>query len=184
MPLHRSRQSAADARMARISGANVDFETIWAIGFVVLRVAKLSDSPIIQRFRVRRQWSSRQWPILLPRVQFGLGEVIDAVREQVRRFAQERIAPRANEIDSKQCVPKGFVGGIRRSGFLGMTVSPGLRWCRTRYLAHTVAMEEISRRIGRRGLELWRAFEFMREINLLSMRPTRKSESSTETPQR
>ena len=37
---------------------------------------------------------------------FGLGEVIDTVRDQVRRFADERLAPRANEIDRSNVFPR------------------------------------------------------------------------------
>src|SRR5271155_5818328 len=76
---------------------------------------------------------------------FGLGEVIDTVRDQVRRFAQERLAPRANEIDRSNLFPRDLwrePGGL---GLLGLTVSPDYGGAGLGYLAHTVAMEEISR---------------------------------------
>src|SRR6202161_4747989 len=76
---------------------------------------------------------------------FGLGEVIDAVREQAQRFAQERIAPRANEIDRSNAFPRDLWPELGELGLLGMTVSPDYGGAGLGYLAHTVAMEEISR---------------------------------------
>jgi hypothetical protein len=54
---------------------------------------------------------------------FGLGEVIDAVRDQVQRFAQQRIAPRANEIDRSNVFPRDLWRELGDLGLLGMTVS-------------------------------------------------------------
>ena len=53
---------------------------------------------------------------------FGLGETIDAVRDQVRRFADERIAPRANEIDRSNVFPRDLWREFGELGFLGLTV--------------------------------------------------------------
>ena len=83
---------------------------------------------------------------------FGLGEVIDAVREQVQRFAEERIAPRANEIDRSNVFPRDLWRELGELGFLGMTVSADYGGSGLGYLAHTVAMEEISRASGAVGL--------------------------------
>jgi isovaleryl-CoA dehydrogenase len=83
---------------------------------------------------------------------FGLGDVIDAVREQVQRFAQERIAPRANEIDRSNVFPRDLWRELGELGFLGMTVSADYGGSGLGYLAHTVAMEEISRASGAVGL--------------------------------
>jgi isovaleryl-CoA dehydrogenase len=83
---------------------------------------------------------------------FGLGEVVDAVRDQVRRFAEERIAPRAHEIDRSNEFPRDLwteAGGL---GLLGMTVSTEDGGSGMGYLAHTVAMEEISRASAAVGL--------------------------------
>ena len=55
---------------------------------------------------------------------FGLGESIDAVRDQARRFAQERIAPRANEIDRSNLFPRDLWRELGELGFLGLTVAP------------------------------------------------------------
>src|SRR5580692_10008121 len=79
---------------------------------------------------------------------FGLGEVIDAVREQAERFAQERIAPRANEIDRSNVFPRDLWRELGELGLLGMTVSPDYGGAGLGYLAHTLAMEEVSRASG------------------------------------
>jgi isovaleryl-CoA dehydrogenase len=83
---------------------------------------------------------------------FGLGEVIDAVRDQVQRFAEERIAPRANEIDRSNVFPRDLWREFGELGLLGMTVSPDYGGAGLGYLAHTVAMEEISRASAAVGL--------------------------------
>src|SRR5271169_5562698 len=83
---------------------------------------------------------------------FGLGEVIDTVRDQVRRFAQDRIAPRANEIDRSNLFPRDLWREAGELGLLGLTVSPEHGGAGLGYLAHTVAMEEISRASGAVGL--------------------------------
>src|SRR6202163_3500050 len=76
---------------------------------------------------------------------FGLGEVIDAVRDQAQRFAQERIAPRADEIDRSNVFPRDLWPELGELGLLGMTVSTDYGGAGLGYLAPTVAMEEISR---------------------------------------
>ncbi len=83
---------------------------------------------------------------------FGLGEVIDTVRDQVQRFAEERIAPRAGEIDRSNEFPRDLWPQLGELGFLGMTVSPEYGGAGLGYLAHTVAMEEISRASAAVGL--------------------------------
>ena len=83
---------------------------------------------------------------------FGLGEDIEEIRRQVRRFAAERIAPRAADIDRSNEFPRDLWPALGELGLLGITV-PG-RWggAGLGYLAHTVAMEEISRASGAVGL--------------------------------
>src|ERR1700676_4450077 len=76
---------------------------------------------------------------------FGLGEVIDAVRDQAQRFAQERIATRANEIDRSNVFPRDLWPELGELGFMGLTGPAGDGGAGLGYLAHTVVMEEISR---------------------------------------
>lgn len=76
---------------------------------------------------------------------FGHSEEIVAVREQVRRFAQEKIAPRAAEIDRSNHFPRDLWPELGQLGLLGITVSDEFGGSGLGYLAHTIAMEEISR---------------------------------------
>jgi len=83
---------------------------------------------------------------------FGLGEVIDEVRAQARRFARERIAPRAEEIDRSNEFPRDLWPELGSAGLLGVTVPERWGGANLGYLAHIVAMEEISRASGSVGL--------------------------------
>jgi isovaleryl-CoA dehydrogenase len=83
---------------------------------------------------------------------FGLGEVIDTVRDQVRRFADERIAPRASEIDRSNVFPRDLWRELGELGLLGMTVPAEHGGAGLGYLAHIIAMEEISRASAAVGL--------------------------------
>ena len=83
---------------------------------------------------------------------FGLGDTIDAVREQVRRFADERIAPRANEIDRSNLFPRDLWRELGELGLLGLTVPEAHGGAGMGYLAHIIAMEEISRASAATGL--------------------------------
>jgi len=83
---------------------------------------------------------------------FGLGEVIDTVRDQVRRFADERLAPRANEIDRTNVFPRDLWRELGELGLLGMTVPAEHGGAGLGYLAHIVAMEELSRASAAVGL--------------------------------
>ena len=76
---------------------------------------------------------------------FGHSEEIVAVRDQVRRFAQEKIAPRAAEIDRSNHFPRDLWPELGQLGLLGITVSDEFGGSGLGYLANTIAMEEISR---------------------------------------
>ncbi|MXO02309.1 isovaleryl-CoA dehydrogenase [Shinella zoogloeoides] len=76
---------------------------------------------------------------------FGLGEEIEALRESVRRFAMDRIAPQAAEIDRSNNFPMPLWREMGDLGLLGITVPESLGGTGMGYLAHCVAMEEISR---------------------------------------
>src|ERR687898_256550 len=83
---------------------------------------------------------------------FALGDEIEALREMVHRFAQERIAPLAAEIDQTNRFPRELWPGMGELGLLGITVEEEFGGTGLGYLAHCVAMEEISRASGSVGL--------------------------------
>ena len=83
---------------------------------------------------------------------FGLGEEIDAMREMVHRFAQEKIAPIAADIDRDNDFPAHLWRALGELGLLGITVEPEFGGSGMGYLAHVIAMEEISRASASVGL--------------------------------
>ena len=83
---------------------------------------------------------------------FGLGETVDEVRAQVRRFARAEIAPLADEIDRANQFPAPLWRKLGAQGLLGLTVPERWGGADLGYLAHIVAMEEISRASGSVGL--------------------------------
>jgi isovaleryl-CoA dehydrogenase len=83
---------------------------------------------------------------------FGHGEDIDALRDMVRRFAQEKIAPLAAEIDRSNQFPSPLWAEMGALGLLGITADPEFGGSGMGYLAHVVAMEEISRASASVGL--------------------------------
>ena len=83
---------------------------------------------------------------------FGLGDEIAQLRETVSRFAQDKIAPLAAEIDSTNAFPPHLWTEMGALGLLGMTADPDHGGTGMGYLAHTVAMEEISRASASVGL--------------------------------
>lgn len=83
---------------------------------------------------------------------FGLGEDIDLLRETVRSFATDRIAPRAEQIDASNEFPRDLWPELGELGLLGITVEEEFGGAGLGYLAHVIAMEEISRASGSIGL--------------------------------
>jgi isovaleryl-CoA dehydrogenase len=81
----------------------------------------------------------------LPGLDFQLGEDIDALRDTVREFAQAEIAPRAAEIDKSDQFPMDLWRKMGALGVLGVTVGEEYGGAGMGYLAHMIAMEEISR---------------------------------------
>jgi isovaleryl-CoA dehydrogenase len=84
--------------------------------------------------------------------QFPLGEDIAALREAVHSFAQEQIAPRAADVDRLNEFPVDMWKKLGDLGVMGMTVSEEYGGTHMGYLAHMVAMEEISRASASVGL--------------------------------
>ncbi|MQW89787.1 isovaleryl-CoA dehydrogenase [Sinorhizobium saheli] len=83
---------------------------------------------------------------------FALGEEVDALRETVRRFASERIAPLADEADRNNAFPMQLWPEMGELGLLGITADEAHGGAGLGYLAHCVAMEEISRASASVGL--------------------------------
>ena len=83
---------------------------------------------------------------------FGLGDDVDMLRETVKAFAAERIAPRAQDIDNKNEFPRDLWPELGDMGLLGITVEEQYGGSNLGYLAHVVAMEEISRASASVGL--------------------------------
>ncbi|CAM5500854.1 isovaleryl-CoA dehydrogenase [Aquamicrobium terrae] len=83
---------------------------------------------------------------------FGLDSDMEALRDTVRRFAQERIAPLAAEIDRTNEFPPHLWAELGALGLLGITADPDYGGSGMGYLAHVVAMEEISRASASVGL--------------------------------
>jgi isovaleryl-CoA dehydrogenase len=83
---------------------------------------------------------------------FVLGETADAIRETTRRFAADRIAPRAAEIDATNTFPRSLWPEMGALGLHGVTAEEDYGGLGLGYLEHVVAMEEVSRASASIGL--------------------------------
>src|ERR1700740_1196656 len=83
---------------------------------------------------------------------FGLGETADLLRESVRRFASERIAPFAAEFDASNAFPRHLWPEMGALGLHGITVEEEWGGLGLGYLEHVIACEEVSRASASIGL--------------------------------
>ena len=87
-----------------------------------------------------------------PTLEFGLGETVDMLRDTVRGFAADAVAPRAEEIDRSNDFPRDLWPRLGEIGLLGITVEDAYGGAGMGYLEHCVAMEELSRASAAVGL--------------------------------
>jgi isovaleryl-CoA dehydrogenase len=87
-----------------------------------------------------------------PHLQFNHGEDIDMLRDTVQRFAEDEILPRASDIDETNTFPADLWEKMGELGLLGMTAPEELGGSNMGYLAHVIALEEISRASASVGL--------------------------------
>ncbi|MGB0359811.1 MAG: isovaleryl-CoA dehydrogenase [Endozoicomonas sp.] len=88
----------------------------------------------------------------MTQLNYNLGETNDFLRDQVKQFAGKEIAPRAAEIDQSNEFPANLWQKMGEMGLLGITVSEKYGGSDMGYLAHVIAMEEISRASASVGL--------------------------------
>src|SRR3712207_4529023 len=91
-------------------------------------------------------------PNAAPSMDFGLGEMADAIRETTERYAQDRIVPLAREIDESNHFPVELWPEMGELGLHGITVEEEWGGLGLGYLEHCVAREEVSRASASIGL--------------------------------
>ena len=91
-------------------------------------------------------------PNSYPSLDFGLGDTADMLRDSVRSFTSDRIAPIADEIDKSNTFPRHLWPEMGALGLLGITVEEEFGGSGLGYLEHVVAMEEVSRGSASVGL--------------------------------
>ncbi|MEK7266185.1 MAG: isovaleryl-CoA dehydrogenase [Pseudomonadota bacterium] len=88
----------------------------------------------------------------IPHLNFGLPEEVEEMREVIRRWVEDKLSPRAAEIDAKNEFPRDLWPELGSLGLLGVTADPEFGGAGLGYVAHCVAVEEISRGSGSVGL--------------------------------
>jgi isovaleryl-CoA dehydrogenase len=89
---------------------------------------------------------------MLAELDFGLGEVVDSIRDTTRRFAADRIAPIAAKVDAEDFFPRALWPEMGALGLHGITVDEAYGGLGLGYLEHVVAVEEVSRASASIGL--------------------------------
>ena len=135
-----------------------------------------------------------------PTLNFGLGETLDMLRDSVHQFAQAELAPRAAQIDRDNEFPMDMWRKFGDMGLLGITVKEEYGGSDMGYLAHVLAMEEISRASASVGLSygahsnlcvngVWGAMEPKTNVSptnafrcLLPRRPSRQNSCACRPP--
>src|SRR5450432_2331440 len=87
-----------------------------------------------------------------PMMDFGLGETADAIRDTTARFAADRIAPIASQVDASNSFPRQLWPQMGELGLHGVTVEEAYGGLGLGYLERVVAMEEVSRASASVGL--------------------------------
>src|ERR1700712_1280772 len=87
-----------------------------------------------------------------PGLDFDLGDTIDSLRDAIQAFCADEITPRAAKIDSDNLFPHDLWKKLGDLGLHGMTVKEEYGGTELGYLAHIVAMEEVSRASASVGL--------------------------------
>ena len=98
----------------------------------------------------------------LPGLDFGLGSDVEMLRDTVRDFAQDKIAPRADEIDRSNAFPRELWPQLGALGLLGITVEEEWRY-RSWLLGALRRNGGNLARLCRHRIILWRAFESLRQ---------------------
>ena len=83
--------------------------------------------------------------MFLATMQFDLGEDVNALRDMVHKWAQERVRPMAHDIDATNVFPSELWREMGELGLLGITVDEEYGGAGLGYLAHVIAVEEIAR---------------------------------------
>jgi isovaleryl-CoA dehydrogenase len=102
--------------------------------------------------RGRLCYLAQMIPNTSPQMDFGLGETADAIRDTTARFAADRIAPIAAQVDADNHFPRELWPEMGALGLHGITVEEEQGGLGLGYLEHVVAMEEVSRASASIGL--------------------------------
>ena len=110
-------------------------------------------------------------------MRFDLGEDVEALRDLVHRWAQERVRPMAAQIDNENAFPSELWREMGELGLLGITVEEEFGGSNMGYLAHAVAVEEIARASASVSLLTVRIRTFASIKSSLTGRPIKRPDT-------